>query len=79
MRSNHKPKTTVYVIRRTDKKDPTDTSLIFGHPGGCGPDYPQNRTFVTNDQRLANRFRDEMAGNWGHKCRYEVEPREVRV
>ncbi|MDN8037439.1 hypothetical protein [Burkholderia vietnamiensis] len=69
----------MYVIRRTNKADPTDTSLIFGHPGKIDQGYPQNSTFVTNDRRIAVSYCSEMNDQWGHKTRYEVEPREVRV
>jgi hypothetical protein len=71
--------TTVYVIRRTDKEDPTDTDLIFGAPGDMGNGYPVNHTFVTSDSRLAHRYCCEMVARWGEKNTYAIEEREVHV
>jgi hypothetical protein len=71
--------TTVYVIRRTDKEDPTDTNLIFGAPGAMGSGYPGKNEFVTSDSRLAHRYWCEMVARWGEKNTYTVEGREVQV
>jgi hypothetical protein len=69
--------TTVYVIRRTDKEDPTDTSLIFGAPGNMDVGYPVDKVFITSDFRTADEYQKEMSSVHGDT--YAIEEREVQV
>jgi hypothetical protein len=78
--SSRKTLAGVFVIRRTNKKDPKDTQLIYGAPGGCvGENYPADIVFITSDTRVAEKYANEMSERWGHTQTYTIEGREVRV
>jgi hypothetical protein len=49
-----------YCIRRTNKKDPSDTVLIKGWPGPIGDDYPNDIIFETHSLEFAKRYQREM-------------------
>jgi hypothetical protein len=72
--------TTVYVIRRTDKEDPTDTALVFGAPGDMGSGYPSASTFITSDFRVAEEYQHEFTSvSLFRDNVYTIEEREVQV
>lgn len=75
-----KTKQTVFVVRRTDLKDPTDTDLIYGAPGSVtGDGYPSTLIFINSDKRVAKKLADEMNGRYFADQIYAVEEIKVKV
>ncbi len=72
----HRKKIEVFVVRRTNRKNPADTGLIFGGPRFTGQN---NVEFVSSCKRSAKELVREMESMYGTTELYEVEPRSVRI
>jgi hypothetical protein len=71
--------TKVFVVVGTPKNDERKPWMVFGAPGIKRVNYPQNQTFITSDEELAEKYAKEMNGAWGSSVSYKVEERMVRV
>lgn len=77
----HTPKTTLYTIERTERKNPKDKKRIRGLPVdvelslGIG----EQPVFITSSRQLADKYQQDMQDLWGHICDYVVVAKEVRV